>query len=135
VRREPTLRWPSGVSRKENCQENVSQVRKHVLLTINPELIHATLEAIRYSRQTLRGICAARAKETRRKKEERERGGGAGREGKNALLVNRATSRARIHARTLVRAYARPKIVITRRRDAVASNVFYPRRGHKSHRV
>jgi len=60
-------------------------------------------------------------------------------EGKNALLVNRAASRARIRARALVRAYVWPKIVIsrdiTRRRDAVASNVFYPRRGHKSRRV
>jgi len=77
----------------------VSQVRKHVLLTINPELIHATLEAIRYSRQTLRGICAAREKKTRPKERKREREGESDGEGKNALLVNRATSRARIHAR------------------------------------
>ena len=31
----------------------------------NLELIHATLEAIRYSRRTVRGICAAREKEKR----------------------------------------------------------------------
>lgn len=63
VRREPTLtdlRTEPWASRKESCQENVSQIRKPVLLTINLELIHATLEAIRYSRRTVRGICAAR---------------------------------------------------------------------------
>lgn len=37
----------------------MSQVRKHVLLAIKPELIHATLEAIRYTRRTVRGIHGA----------------------------------------------------------------------------
>lgn len=78
MRREPTLSYGRNpqASRKESCQENVSQVRKHVLLTINPELIHATLEAIRYSHRTVRGICAARVPgiEKEIKKRERERG-------------------------------------------------------------
>jgi len=56
----------------------VSQVRKYVLLTINPELIHATLEAIRYSRRTVRGICAApgyreKEKETGKKKKKKKK--------------------------------------------------------------
>lgn len=63
---------PSGIREKESCQENVSQVRKHVLLTINPELIHATLEAIRYTRRTVRGICAADTREKRKRPQKRK---------------------------------------------------------------
>jgi len=40
---------------------------------INPELIHATLEAIRYSRWTVRGICAVRVPEEEKEIKERER--------------------------------------------------------------
>lgn len=76
---------------------------------INPELIHATLEAIRYSRRTVRGICTMRIPEEEKKVQkdrgrERERGGRA----KNALLVNSVAS----HAYTLVH-MQRPKIVIS----------------------
>jgi len=49
---KPILRHslgPSGVAKRELCQENVIQVRKHVLLMTKPELIHATLKAICYN--------------------------------------------------------------------------------------
>lgn len=117
------IRTDPQASRKESCQENVSQVRKHVVLTINPELIHATLEAIRYSRRTVRGICAARAP-AEEKEIQKERGGGEGGKtwwsewgkerkwtwgrggrARNALLVNPVASHAHMQ---------RPKIVISR---------------------
>lgn len=78
---EPILRHglgPSGVAKRELCQENVNQVRKHVLLMISPELIHATLEAIRYNTSDsawhLRDVSAGRRGRKKKKKKTKMRG-------------------------------------------------------------
>lgn len=106
MRHETVLRHTDDphTSQKEketgSCQENVSQVRKHVLLTINPWLIRTALPS--YSLHPSDGawhLCGGRVEDKKKvvthekKKTERERENDRTR-AKNALLVNPTASRA-----------------------------------------